>query len=339
MFLGVALLGTGACGGDDPPPTSPQAAAEATPTPEPDPVCPLTGEDAKKVAALDRPAVAVKIENSPQARPQSGLESADIVFEEIVEGGITRFLAVYHCASASKAGPVRSARFDDPKLALPFTEVLAFSGANAIVEAELTAQGLSVVDEDTPGGALYRDPPGSLDVHSLFADVDALLSIARKAKGSPPAPETFTFDDIEGKARKARTVTVNFSASNSITYKWEGHSWKRYQDGAPFMSSTGSQISTPNLVVMQVDVTNSTRITDVAGNPSPDIDLLNKGKVVLFRDGKAIKGTWAMKRPGDPPRFTGPGGAEMTFAEGPIWIELVPSPKGDVKGSFSFSKR
>lgn len=327
-----------ACGGDEPAPPV-QAAEEQTPSPEPDPTCPLTGETPEDPARLERPAVAVKIENSPQARPQSGLEDADLVFEEIVEGGITRFMAIYHCGATDKAGPVRSARFDDPKLALPFTDVLAFSGANAIVEAELETQGLTILNEDTAGGALFRDPPGSYDVHSLHANVTDLLKAAKKAKGKVPAAETFRFGDLADGAKKARSVTVHFNASNTIEYRWEGGAWKRYEAGSPFMTEAGAQISVPNVLVMEVDVNNSTKIKDVAGNPSPDIDLLNKGKALLFRDGKVLKGTWAMPDVGEVPVFQMKDGSPMVFAVGPIWVELVPSPRGDVKGSFSFSKR
>ncbi|HEV3471905.1 MAG TPA: DUF3048 domain-containing protein, partial [Actinomycetota bacterium] len=124
----AAFLLFGACSDDDPSP--PAAAPSPTEVPTATkPRCPLTGKEPRRGIDLDRPAVAVKIENSPQARPQHGLENADLVFEEIVEGGITRFMAIYHCGSSKDAGPVRSARFDDPKLARPFTRVLAFSGS------------------------------------------------------------------------------------------------------------------------------------------------------------------------------------------------------------------
>src|SRR5918994_7333194 len=100
----VAAFALAACSGEGEIETGPQAES----TPEPPPVCLLTGEDPE--ADLPRPAVAVKIENSPQSRPQAGLGEADVVFEEVVEGGVTRFAAIYHCGSTKKVGPVRSAR-------------------------------------------------------------------------------------------------------------------------------------------------------------------------------------------------------------------------------------
>jgi hypothetical protein len=340
LALVAALIGAACGGGEDNPDSSAQAseaAAEPSPTPDP-PECPLTGEEPSNPALVERPAVAVKIENSPQARPQTGLENADVVFEEIVEGGITRFLAVYHCSPVRQAGPVRSARFDDPKIALPFTSVLAYSGANAIVEGELQKQGMTILNEDTAGTGLFRDPPGSFDVHSLYANVNALLKTARKAKVDAPA-EVFTFGESVGRGKKARRVAMNFTPSNTIEYRWEGGSWKRYEAGVPFVTSAGAQISVANLVIQQVDVNRSPNIVDVAGNPSPDINLNGEGKALLFRDGRVFKGTWSISDIGEPSAFTLKSGEVMTFAPGNTWIELVPSGAGTVKGTFSFSKK
>src|SRR5918995_7009975 len=158
----VAAFALAACAGDGEETETPQAEA----TLEPPPVCPLTGEDPEP--DLPRPAVAVKIENSPQSRPQSGLGEADVVFEEIVEGGVTRFAAIYHCGSSKKVGPVRSARFDDPRIVGPFTSVLAYSGANGIVEKELQKNDMVLFTEQADAAKVFfREPEGSQDVHSL----------------------------------------------------------------------------------------------------------------------------------------------------------------------------
>ncbi|MGI8708323.1 MAG: DUF3048 domain-containing protein, partial [Actinomycetota bacterium] len=110
--------------------------------------CPLNGEEPDDEAILDRPAVAVKIENASVAYPLSGLEKADVVYEEAVEGGVTRFMAIYHCADAAKAGPVRSARAVDPAIMIPTTKILAFSGANEPVMQALGDSEVVIVDED-----------------------------------------------------------------------------------------------------------------------------------------------------------------------------------------------
>lgn len=334
----VALLATacssGGSSGDA------RVAGDVAPSPTPDPECPLTGLGPEKVADLERPAVGLKIENSPQARPQAGLESADIVFEEIVEGGITRFLAIYHCGTATKAGPVRSARYDDARIGGPFTKLLAFSGANAIVLAHLREEGMVLVEELTDPPGLYRDPPGSTDVHSLYGDIKKLRRDAIRADLGPPPERTFMFsEEVNAASKKARAIAINFMATNTVEYRWEDDAWARYEAGLPFMTEAGTQISVPNVLIQEVTVNNSSTIVDVAGNPSPDINLLGRGRALLFRDGRVVKGRWIVQEEGAVPVYQTKAGEPLEFAPGPIWIELVPSPDGTVKGSFSFSKK
>jgi len=340
IYLCVALaVFAGACSGsasegeDEPAP-------QAEPSPTSDPTCPLTGEAPAEGVDLRRPAVALKIENSPAARPQAGVEDADVVFEEIVEGGITRFLAIYHCGGSKLAGPVRSARFDDPKIAKPFSRLIAFSGANGIVKGELQARGMVLVEELTSPPGLFRVPAGVIEVHNLFAHTEKLRKTAIEQKLPAPRDGVFVFEEeLSAKSKKARSVSVNFNASNTIEYRWEADAWKRYEAGAPFMTVEGDHLSVPNLLIQEVEVNNSFKITDVAGNPSPDISLLAKGRAVLFRDGRAVKGTWQIRKEGAPPVYRTKSGDPMPFAPGQIFVELVPSQAGSVKGSFSFSKK
>jgi hypothetical protein len=278
----------------------------------------------------------VKIENSPEARPQSGLEAADLVFEERVEGGITRFLVIFHCGSTRKAGPVRSGRFDDPKLAKPFTRMLVASGSNSIVEREMNKQGMVYLDELATDG-LYRDPPGVLDIHSLFANVTSLRKEAVKRKLKAPRADAFEFGDLPEDAKNAKRVVINFVDSNSVEYRWRGGAWKRYEGGSPFMAASGKPIAVPNVLIQQVRVDDSDTIVDSAGNPSPDIELVNsRGRLLLFRNGKMVKGRWKMGKVGAPIDYRDGNGKPLAFAQGPIWVELVPNQKGEVKGKVSF---
>lgn len=334
-LLGVFLL-LGACTSDEP-----SQRAEAEPEVEEDvpPICPLTGEDPPKGIDLARPGVAVKIENSPAARPQSGLDQADIVYEEIVEGGATRFMAIYHCHDAAEAGPVRSARFDDPKIAKPFTRILAYSGANEIVEKELEEQKLVALDEMNARGPLFRVPPGSTDIHSVFADTLKLRKLGRKkGKNDPPGSSYFEFGDLPPGGKTAKTVSLNFNPANEILWRFKRGKWVRFEAGVPFDSVGGKQIGTPNLLIQEVEVNDSHSIVDSAGNPSPDIKLDDKGRAFLFRDGKVVAGTWKADKDGVP-SFKTKKGDPFTFEVGSTWIELVPSKKGNVKGSIKFSKR
>jgi hypothetical protein len=283
---------------------------------------------------VTRPAVAVKIENSPQARPQHGLDKADVVFEELVEGGITRFMAIYHCGSSTDAGPVRSARFDDPRLALPFTRVLAYSGSNGLVNKQLEKRKMISLNELNQANAFFRVPPGTILVHNLFVRTEKLRTDPRVRRVKPPASDLFTFGALQDGAKRARRITINFNTSVTIEYRYKNDEWKRFE-GGPFMTNKGKQIAVPNVLVQEVRVDSSKRLVDVAGNRSPVLDLTGKNRALLFRDGKVVKGTWHLNNG----RFNyrTAKGEPFVFARGPIWIELVPSRKGQVKGSFRFN--
>jgi hypothetical protein len=307
-----------------------------TPGPE---TCPLTGEEPRDEAALDRPAVAVKIENAAVAYPLSGLEDADVVFEEVVEGGITRFMAVYHCTDSAKAGPVRSARSIDPAIMLPITRLLAFSGANAPVMDALKEHDVVVLDESSANGGLRRvEREGVSSEHTLYANSGRLRRIGEKDFDDAP-DGIFDFGDREGRSRKAQTITINFSGASTVGYEWSGGEWLRTQDGESFVAESGDQIAVDNVLVESHEVNLSDTIVDVAGNPSTEIaDETGTGRAVLFRDGRAILGTWTRESVEDAVAFETRSGDEMVFAPGSVWIHLVPNGKGEVKGSFEYAK-
>lgn len=303
-------------------------------------VCPLTGIEPKNEAKAERPAVAVKIENASIAFPLSGLDTAEIVFEEPVEGGATRFMAIYHCTDSSKAGPVRSARVVDPSVMRPITEILAFSGANQIVLDALDESGIVQIEENTSGGALMRIPREGLSLeHTLYADTAALRKVGRKSFDESPPEGLFEFGDSKVKGRKASMVTIDFGGADSISYQWSGDAWLRSQNGAPFEIEGSGQLSVQNVLIEEHEVRFSKTIRDSAGNPSIEIaDDTGSGRAVLYRDGRAITGTWERESVGDPVVFKTKSGEKMIFAPGSIWIHLVPTATGDVKGAFSHAK-
>jgi Protein of unknown function (DUF3048) C-terminal domain len=129
------------------------------------------------------------------------------------------------------------------------------------------------------------------------------------------------------------------SGALTVTYDYKRGRWYRSDDGEPFMSESGKQIAVDNVLIEEHEVNLSKTIVDVAGNPSVEIaDVTGRGRAVLFRDGRAIRGRWVRKSQSDPVRFETPDGEVMQLSEGTTWIELVPSDKGDVKGSFSFER-
>lgn len=303
--------------------------------------CPLSGVEPKNAALLDRPAVAVKVENAAVAYPLSGLEDAEVVYEELVEGGVTRFMAVYHCTDSTKAGPVRSARVVDPAILGPLTRILAYSGQNAPVLRALEEAEVVRLDENEAGEGLQRIPREGISMeHTLYANTKALRKLGQKEYDEAP-PDMFAFGDLPEGSKPAKSVTVNFNPVNAIRYDWSDDGWLRFEADEPFVAESGEQIAVQNVLIEEHEVVLSETIVDVAGNPSLEIaDEVGSGRAFLFRDGRMIKGTWSRDDVGDPTVFTTKAGDDMVFAPGSIWIELLPSQKGDeVKGSFSFEKK
>lgn len=337
--LVAALVVLGAACSDDA--AEPEVAAPApSPSPVADPVCPLSGADAPSVDIAERPAVAVKVENDPVAYPLSGLEDAELVFEELVEGGITRFMAIYHCTDAKKVGPVRSARVVDPSIMIPITRILGAAGGNNVVRRALDKANVVILDEDTSGKAMRRIPRSGISLeHTLYANTVALRQRGAKRFSDPPR-SSFEFGPLEGKATKARSIEINFGGSSNVSYEWRKGQWQRFDNGSPLLSEAGHQLAVDNVVIEQHTIANSKTVFDVAGNPSIELaDETGKGKALLLRDGKAIKGRWVRAKKNGPVRFLTASGDPMIFAPGTIWVELVPDRKGEIKGSFSVSKK
>jgi hypothetical protein len=303
--------------------------------------CPLTGLEPRNDAALERPAVAVKVENASIAYPLSGLEDADVVYEELVEGGITRFMAIYHCSDSSRVGPVRSARLVDAAIMTPTTKILAFSGANAPVMKALEKANVVQVTESAAGGAMKRIPRAGLtSEHTLYADSDAVRKIGAKKFSDAPPGDQYEAGDLQSPSKKAAVVEINFSGATSVSYRFAKGHWLRSQNGSSFEDDSGKQIAVENVLIEEHEVVLSQTITDVAGNPSLEIaNETGTGRAFLFRDGRVIKGRWNREDVGDAVTFETKGGDSFVFAPGSIWIELLPSDEGEVKGSFSFAKR
>jgi Protein of unknown function (DUF3048) N-terminal domain/Protein of unknown function (DUF3048) C-terminal domain len=302
--------------------------------------CPLTGEEPSDEALLDRPAVAVKIENAAVAYPLSGLEKADIVYEEAVEGGITRFMAIYHCRNASKAGPVRSARLIDPAIMTPTTRLLAFSGANQPVVNALREADIVMIQESDAGEAMSRVPRAGITAeHTLYANSAKLRKLGAKKFDRAPPGDSYDFGDLGDATRRAGSVTINFSGATEIGYEYSRGRWLRSQNGNAFKTESGDQIAVDNVLIEEHRVVFSKSIVDAAGNPSIEIaDPTGSGRAMLFRDGRAIKGRWIRDSIEDAVRFETTSGDAMTLKPGTTWVELVPSAKGDVKGSFSYER-
>ncbi len=291
------------------------------------PTCQTTGEAlAEGQEAPSRPVLGIKVENTPDARPLVGLNKADIVYEEVVEGGITRFIAIYNCKGSQRVGPVRSARTTDPKILVQFNQqpLLAYSGAsNQVIRAVDEAGVISLVEGD-PAKGFSRDDTRSVP-HNLFADTGPLWEAGvDRAEGEGGPRAVFTYDeDQPEKAKKAGEAIIEFSDLATATWRWEGGRWVRYLDGSPMLQEDGSPIVADNIVIQKVRTTESPFV-DVLGYHSPEVKVTGKGRVWVLRDGKVIAGLWERPDESDLTTFTGGDGQTIALTPGRTYVELAP---------------
>ncbi len=288
----------------------------------PPPLCPLTGLPAPGGEIPDRPALAVKVENLPEARPQAGLNAADVVFEELVEGGITRFVAVYQCSDAPRVGPVRSARTADPDiLAQLGRPILAYSGGAPNVVRVVEEADLIPIDETRGGDAFERDPSRPAP-HNLYGSTKALYRVAKAREGAPEPIFTYA-EELEVRSRRVSRVHLPFSSLYAdVWWSWDRrlHAWVRAHGDEPHVDEAGEPISAANVVVQVVEV-----VIGPHGGITPHLELTGSGRAYVLRDGRVIVGRWERPSLREPTRFLAKDGTEIPLAPGRTWVELLPS--------------
>jgi len=293
-------------------------------------ICPLTGHDpASGRKVPKRSALVVKIENSSVSRPQMGLEQADIVFEEPVEGGITRFAAVFHCRNARRLGPVRSARKVDRDILMLFGQpIFAYSGGVQGVKQAIRAAGIEDVnfDEDPE---FFEEDPNRARPHHVFTSTK-LLYRAREGGDTPEPIFTYDPDRPTAGAKRARMVHVNFSPDSDVFWRFRRGKGRyvRFHGTVPHTLEDGSQVSASNVVVQVVRV-RLTGAVDAAGNPVPEVSVIGRGPLFVFRNGRVIRGQWIRETNGEVTQLRDQQGNEIALAPGPTWVELFPEDRFD----------
>ncbi len=319
----VAACSGGGKGSDDvgvPPP--------ATSTPATEQGAPLTGLPADPARAA-RPLLVVKVDNAPKARPQVGLGQADVVVEEEVEGGVTRFAVLFHSGDAPVVGPVRSARSTDILITSSLNRPLfAYSGASSAFQTLIARSPLVDVGVDR-FPADYRRQRGRPGPYDLFSSTPSLFSHA--PPGSAPPPRLFPFRSVgeptdAAGAAPAVGVSMEFRAVivTAVQYRWDAASatWKRSQDGGPHVDQGGSQQAPKNVVVQLVNY-RDTGFRDRSGAVVPEAELVGEGEVWVLTDGKVVKGRWRKPTPDALTQYLDASGAPVRMTPGQTWIELV----------------
>jgi hypothetical protein len=307
VWLIVALTGSPA---PVPPSASPTSAAL---------VSPFTGEP----VPAPGPVLAVKIDNIKQARPWTGLRSADIVYSLPVEGGLSRVMAVFSSRFPPVIGPVRSAREDDLELLAQFGRpAFAYSGATPHLLPFIHRA--PIVDLYAGTAAGYVRDPRRVAPHNLYARPAALLAQARGA--SKASDIGFRFGPLPAGGRAASSLSVSYPAA-SFTFRWSAPAgrWLVWMDGAPALATEGGQLSGATVIIQYTVITTS-RFLEYGSRP-PYAVSVGSGSAVVLRNGQAFDVRWSRPSADGGTTYTLPSGQRMTLAPGQVWVILAAAPK------------
>jgi hypothetical protein len=314
-----ALL-VSACGGggDDK-----AAVKKTTTTPAPTttvapPTAPLTGLPDPDGASHGRPALSVKVENTEAARPQTGIDQADVVYEEVVEGDITRFIAVFNSTVPGVIGPVRSVRAEDPDIVWPLGGIFAYSGGAAVNVDAINAAPVHAVDESSAGDAMVRNEPNQPPrdaPHNLYGLGQPLFDLGGDPKPPPPLFQYVANGSPPIGPQGVIDFHVGFSPGYDPTWTWDGASgtWKRAIGGVPQTVVGGAQIAPANVVV---------QFTNYSGEA--EAQTVGEGDVWVFSDGVLRTGKWQRPDKALPAKYVDGNGIPIPLRPGRTWVELLP---------------
>ncbi len=312
-------------------PVAPPVASTPPPQPQPAPeppkfYSPLTGSLVANESATTQPVTAVMIENSPGARPQSGLKNSGVVFEAIAEGGITRFLVLYQEQKPQLVGPVRSVRMYYVDWLAAFNASVAHVGGSAAALKEVRNGKYRDIDQFFNGKYYWRatDRYAPHNVYTSFKQLDALNA----AKGYKSSSFTgFSRTDSEASLSPTATrVSVKMSSAlfnSAYTYNKKTNTYDRSQAGAPHLDRESGRISPRVVIVLKVKET-----TVFEDGWRESINAIGSGGAVIFQDGTVTKATWKKKSRTAQITFTDTKGNDIPLARGQTWLTAVPENKG-----------
>ncbi|MDQ1373904.1 MAG: hypothetical protein QOJ09_1242 [Actinomycetota bacterium] len=334
VLLVVGCVLAGACGGGKGKKTAKstttthRAATSTTPTVASG-TAPLTGLPLADPAKAKRPALVVKIDNAPKARPQVGMNQADVVIEEKVEDGVTRFFTIFHSNDSDPVGPVRSARTTDIILATSLHRPLfAYSGTNATFQQQVDRAPLVDVGVNAMSSAFFRQS-GRPAPYNLFSRTSALFQHAAPQSSAPPALFPFRANGQaltgSGPSTGVHIEFVGKHITTVVDYGWDAGAgtWPRVENGTPHTDGAGRQVA-PKNVVVQLVTYKDTGQTDRSGTSVPEAELIGNGEAWILTDGKVVKGTWSKPTADAVTAFKGPDGKPVPLTPGQTWVELAP---------------
>lgn len=282
---------------------------------------PLTGAPVSSTDEIPaRPALVVKIDNHPRARPQSGLNNADIVFEEIVEGTLTRFAAVFQSMDADPVGPIRSGRSQDVDMLGPFNgPAFAWSGGNGGVRALIRNSDFINLDAGFTPGYYRRSGRGGAP-HNLYSSTQALwANVPPEEMVAPPSIFSYLRPEETFAGQPATSIDVPMDGIK-VRWEWDADDgvYRRFMNGSSHETEGDGQVVADNIVVMGVDYDRS-----AADANSPEAQTLGSGPVYVFADGLMRTGVWIHLDRLDQYGLVAPDDSIIALPPGRTWIELA----------------
>lgn len=320
VFVALALFAT-ACSGSN---TEATATGDGpTTTQSASPTAPLTGLPDPEGEAASRPALSVKIGNDPIARPQNGLAVADIVWEEVVEGRMARFLAVFNSTSPEIVGPIRSVRFTDPDLVWPLGGLFVYSGGVPEAVAALSEAPVQSVDEGIEEPEMFRSPDRQAP-HNLYGRPAELWKLAEDP--APPLPllryleEGETFGGSTG-GENVASVTIDYGDVNGeyvARYDWDAErgQFLRSSGGEPQIGADGEPLGTPNLIIQFIDYAGGVGVEGAKGT------VVGSAEAWVLSQGKLIRGGWSRADLDSQTEYRDAAGEMILLPPGRTWISL-----------------
>ncbi|CAN5599651.1 hypothetical protein BH11ACT8_BH11ACT8_31340 [soil metagenome] len=328
--LAVTCLGLAACSsgsGSDSDPgggsATPTAGVSGEPATEP-----LTGlAVARDGNAVRRhPVLVLKMDNTSSSAPQLGLSSADLVVEELVEGGVTRLAAFYYSKIPGEVGPVRSMRASDIGIVSPIGATMVTSGAAAVTIARLKKAGIDYVTEGSPG--FFRESSRIAPYNLMTTMTDVAKALHDDPKRPPDYLPFGPASDLPS-GKPATGLRAVFSGGHTTEWSYQGGRGGGYVNENTY-AADGDEFPADTVLVLRVQVGDA-GYRDPAGNPVPETTLTGGGAVLLFHGGRVVKGHWKKKSLDAPLQLTtGADRTPLDVPPGHTWIELVPAATGDV---------
>lgn len=302
-----------------------------TPTPTPPPILsPLTGLEISP-AARSRRVVAVKIDNSGGARPQSGLSTAAVVYEHVTEGIVTRYTAFFLDSDLERVGPIRSSRFVDRDLVQQFDALFAHVGASPPVMRDLRNSPAADIDqffydETRPYYRISTRPAP----FNMYASLPALREVGAKRHPDRREIQGFRFYETEPEIGPLTDLTIPAGPRNAFQAEYEfdteNRRWRRFLGGALDVDAhTGEALAFENVIAQWVPARVTQYDEDHLGNKSVWIGTTGEGPVSVFRDGARLDGTWRRPSATDVTEFLNADGSPLELRPGRTWIHLLTS--------------